>query len=160
MPDILVLGVGNLLLGDEGLGVHAIRSLLAAFELSPEVRVMDAGTAGVALLDAILGCYHLIVADAATMGAAPGTVVRLEGAALPDWFVEKQSAHDWGLAEVLLQARLLGHRPEVVVIAVEPATTSAWQMDLSPVVAAGLAEVVARLVDEIRAAGGRTVARA
>jgi hydrogenase maturation protease len=159
LPKILVLGVGNLLLRDEGLGIHAIRSLQSRFEVSSNVEVVDGGTAGVGLLDFILGCHHLIVADAAHMGAPAGTVARLEGEALSVCFAEKQSAHDWGLCEILLQARLLGHEPSVVVIAVEPADIGQWDMSLTPVLAARLPEVVDGLVTEILAAGGRVTPR-
>jgi hydrogenase maturation protease len=159
LPSILVLGVGNLLLRDEGLGIHAIRALEATVEVSPEVRLLDGGTAGVGLLDAILGCDHLIVCDVACMNAPAGTVARLSGEALAACFAEKQSAHDWGLCEVLLQARLLGHEPTTVVIAVEPADVVAWDMGLSPTLAQRLPEVVSALVREISAAGGGATPR-
>ncbi len=156
MPDtnILVLGVGNLLLRDEGLGIHAIRLLQSQFLFSPNVQVMDGGTAGVALLDSILGCDYLIVADVASMGTPAGTVARLEGDRLWGCFAEKQSAHDWGLGEILLQAKLLGHDPSIVVVAVEPADMETWEMQLSPALAARLPDVVDRLVAEVRSAGG------
>jgi hydrogenase maturation protease len=152
--NILVLGVGNLLLRDEGLGIHAIRLLQAQYLFSPNVQVMDGGTAGVALLDSVLGCDCLIVADVATMGTPAGTVARLEADRLWACFAEKQSAHDWGLGEILLQARLLGHEPSIVVIAVEPADMETWEMALSPALVARLPDVVDRLVEEICAAGG------
>jgi hydrogenase maturation protease len=155
----LVLGVGNLLLRDEGLGVHAVRGLEAAFEVSPDVRILDGGTAGVGLLDAILGCDRLIVCDVARMNAPAGSVARLSGEALATCFAEKQSAHDWGLFEVLLQARLLGHEPSTVVVAVEPADMDAWDLELSPTLAACLPEVVSSLANEIRTAGGAATPR-
>jgi hydrogenase maturation protease len=155
----LVLGVGNLLLRDEGLGIHAVRALEASFDVSPDVQVMDGGTAGVGLLGAILECAHLIVADVARMQSPSGTIARLQGEALSVCFAEKQSAHDWGLCEILLQAKLLGHEPSVVVVAIEPADMETWAMELSPELAARLPAVVDGLVDEIRAAGGGVTAR-
>jgi hydrogenase maturation protease len=151
--------VGNLLLRDEGLGIHAIRSLLSRFEVSSNVEVVDGGTAGVGLLDAVLGCDHLIVADAAHMHTPAGTVARLAGEDLSVCFAEKQSAHDWGLCEILLQARLVGHAPKVVVIAAEPTDIEAWDLELSPELAAKLPEVVDCLVREIAAAGGKVTPR-
>jgi hydrogenase maturation protease len=159
LSEILVLGVGNLLLRDEGLGIHAIRSFEARFEVSSNVRVLDGGTAGVALLGSILSCDYLIVADAARMGSPAGTVARLEGASLSVCFAEKQSAHDWGLCEILLQAKLLGHAPSVVVIAAEPADIGQWDTALSPVLAARLPQVVDCLANEIGIAGGRVAPR-
>jgi hydrogenase maturation protease len=159
LANILVLGVGNLLLRDEGLGIHAVRALEAAFDVSPDVQIMDGGTAGVGLLDAVLGCDHLIVCDVARMNAPPGTVARLSGESLAVCFAEKQSAHDWGLCEILLQAKLLGHEPTTVVVAVEPADMETWDMELSPALAKSLPEVVARVANEIRSAGGRASPR-
>jgi len=159
LPNILVLGVGNLLLRDEGLGIHAIRSLQSRFDVSANVQVVDGGTAGTSLLDSILGCDCLIVADAAHMRTPAGTVARLTGDELSVCFAEKQSAHDWGLCEILLQARLLGHQPSVVVIAAEPADIGSWDMELTPVLAARLPEVVDCLVREIEDAGGQVTPR-
>jgi len=156
---ILVLGVGNLLLRDEGLGIHAIRSLQSRFEVSSNVQVVDGGTAGTSLLDSILGCDHLIVADAAHMQSPVGTVARLAGDDLSVCFAEKQSAHDWGLCEILLQARLLGHEPKVVVIAAQPADIESWDMELTPELSAKLPEVVDYLVEEIVLAGGQVTPR-
>jgi hydrogenase maturation protease len=125
-PAILVLGIGNLLRRDEGFGVHVVRLLERRYTPSANVTLLDGGTAGVTLLDAILGCARLVVVDVARMGAPPGTLVRLGAADLPLFFQAKQSAHDWGFAEILLQANLLGHRPEVVVVAVEPQDMDTW----------------------------------
>jgi hydrogenase maturation protease len=153
------LGVGNLLLRDEGLGIHAIRWLQSQFDVSTNVQIVDGGTAGVGLLDFILGCDHLIVADVAHMHKPVGTVARFAGDDLSVCFAEKQSAHDWGFCEILLQARLLGHQPSVVVIAAEPADIQSWNMDLSPELAASLPEVVDGLVREIEAVGGQVSRR-
>ncbi len=156
---ILVLGVGNLLLRDEGFGVHAIRRFEEGYAVSENVKVLDGGTAGLALLDAILASSHIIVVDVARMDARPGTLVRFDGAGLPRLFKAKQSAHDWGLSEILLQARLLGHHPTVVVIAAEPEDMATFDLDLSPRLAERLPEAVECIVAEIQAAGGSAKAR-
>jgi hydrogenase maturation protease len=146
---ILVLGVGNLLLRDEGVGVHAVRALEAQCALPDHVRVVDGGTAGPALLGEILDCDRLIVVDAARLDAPPGTITRLGAASLPRVFKAKQSAHDWGLCEVILQAQLLGHHPAITLIAVEPEDMEHWSTDLSPTLATRLPSVVAALRTEI-----------
>lgn len=156
---ILVLGVGNLLLRDEGLGVHAVRLFAQTYAVSPNVRVLDGGTAGVGLLNEILACDHLIVADVARLDAPPGTIARLQGPSLARVFKAKQSAHDWGLGEVLLQANLVGHAPAVVVVAVEPDDMTTFDLELSPCMSARLPAVVACLAAEVEAAGGRLTAR-
>ena len=158
-PTILVLGVGNLLLRDEGFGVHAVQRFEQIYAVSADVGVLDGGTAGVGLLAAILDAKHIIVADVGRMGTAPGTVARLDGHDLVSAFKTKQSAHDWGLGEILLQARMLGHEPTLVVLAVEPEDMSSFDLDLSPCLSAALPAFVTRLADEVVAAGGRARAR-
>ncbi len=153
-PAILVLGIGNLLRRDEGFGVHVVRRLERCYTPSANVTLLDGGTAGVTLLDAILGCARLVVVDVARMGAPPGTLARLGAADLPLFFKAKQSAHDWGFSEILLQAHLLGHAPEVVVVAVEPQDMDTWSDELSPLLAARLPDAVAQVVAEVAAAGG------
>jgi hydrogenase maturation protease len=154
-PTILVLGVGNLLLRDEGFGVHAVRALARDCQFSPNVRVVDGGTAGLSLLQAILEASHIIVADVARMGSEPGTIARLNGDDLSSGFKTKQSAHDWGLGEILLQAKMLGHAPSVTVLAIEPEDMSSFDLDLTPRLSAALPTFVARLADQVAAAGGQ-----
>jgi hydrogenase maturation protease len=151
---ILVLGVGNLVRRDEGFGVHVIHHLAEHFQTSPNIMLLDGGTAGVALLDAILACNHLIVIDVARQGVAPGTLSLLHGEALSCVFKAKQSAHDWGLSEILLQAHLLGHAPKVVIIAAKPQDMDSWSDDLTPLLASRVPEAVAMTVAEVEAAGG------
>jgi hydrogenase maturation protease len=154
-PAILVLGVGNLLLRDEGFGVHAIRQFAQDYEVAPNVRVIDGGTAGLSLLQAILEASHIIVADVARMGAEPGTMARLDGDDLSSGFKTKQSAHDWGLGEILLQAKMMGHFPTVTVLAIEPEDMSTFDLDLTPRLRGALPAFVTRLAAQVEAAGGQ-----
>jgi len=95
----------------------------------------------------------------ARMDSRPGTLARFDGGCLPGLFKAKQSAHDWGLSEILLQARLLGHHPSVVVIAAEPEDMATFDLDLSPRLAQSLPEAIERIAAEIRAAGGSAQTR-
>jgi hydrogenase maturation protease len=159
-PAILVLGVGNLLLRDEGFGVHAVRRFAQDYEVSSNVRVIDGGTAGLSLLQAILEASHIIVADVARMDSEPGTMARLNGDELTDGFKAKQSAHDWSLGEILLQAKMMGHCPSVTVLAIEPEDMSSFDLNLTPRLSAALPAFVARLADEVLATGGQVRAHA
>jgi len=112
---VLIVGVGNELLGDEGLGVHVARLLLASrSHWPPGVRVLEAGTALFELAPEI-GCHeHVILVDAIRAGGRPGTIYRLELDEIPP--VDLQAArplslHDEGLFEVLARIRLLGLLP-------------------------------------------------
>jgi len=147
----LVLGVGNLLLSDEGLGVHAVQALLNDPRLPTEVTVVDGGTLGPRLLDFVLGCDRLVIIDVAKRGTAPGTVVRLAGSQVRKCLRDKQSAHDWGILEVLAQAELVGHQPNLVIVAAEPLDISTFATDLTPPLAAALPAIVAAVLNELGA---------
>jgi hydrogenase maturation protease len=151
---ILVLGVGNLLRCDEGFGVHVVQHLSQQYRPGANVQILDGGTGANALLGAILECDHLIVVDVARMEEKPGTLRRLEGSTLQCVFKAKQSAHDWAFSEILLQAQLLGHSPQVAVIAVEPYTIDAWSPELTPELSLRLPDAIEWVVREVQAAGG------
>jgi len=152
MKPILVLGIGNILLKDEGVGVHAVRELTARAErgrptLPDDVELYDGGTFGIDLLDTIANRRKVIVIDAVRADAAPGTVLRFTAADLVRPGRPDLSLHQVGLFETLAMARQLGCAPEEVVIfgivpmALEPG------LELSPQVAA----VVPRVVDLVLA---------
>lgn len=145
MANILVLGIGNLLLGDEGVGVHAAQALIR--EALPEgVRVLDIGTA---ILDALLDLEtadFVIVVDAVKADCAPGSVYRIPFDEMihPDCIA---SMHGFDLSRVLaLTQRQTA--PEVLVIGVEPATME-WGLELSPDVQSALPIVLDQVRKEI-----------
>ncbi len=150
---ILVLGLGNILLSDEGLGIRAVEQLGTRYILPPEVQVIDGGVAGLDLLPYLEGVTHLLVVDAVQMGAAPGTLVRLADEAIPQGLPVKMSLHQVGLHELLALARLQGTLPpQVVVWGMEPAVLAPG-LELSPTVAAGLERLVTAVTDELRGWG-------
>lgn len=119
---MLILGIGNILLRDEGVGVHVVEAL-GLQELPAEVELVDGGTAGADLVDLIADRRKLIVIDAIEAGLAPGTILRLTPQDLlpdPD---EMLSLHQLGLVQSLHMAEQLGCSPQdVVIIAVQPQT--------------------------------------
>jgi hydrogenase maturation protease len=144
--DVLILGIGNILLSDEGVGVHAIR-LLEERELPPGIDILDGGTSGADLVDHLDGRTKVVVIDAALGDGAPGTVYRCEG----DDLIEQHSAlslHEFGLVESLRLAKQLGCSPGcVIVLGIQPATMEVG-MDLSPIVAAVLPSVIQLAIKE------------
>ena len=132
--NVLILGIGNLLLSDEGIGVHAVRCL-ADQELPPGVEVLDGGTSGADLVDHLDGRTKVIVIDAASGDGPPGTIYRCEARDL----IEQEgslSLHEFGLADSLHMAESLGCAPQrVIVLGVQPATMEPG-LELSPQVAA------------------------
>ncbi len=148
----IVIGVGNLLLKDEGVGVHAVRELQKEKNL-PGVEVVDGGVAGIGLIDLFQGAEKLILVDAAEMALPPGSVVRFtpeEIRSRADVERPRFSSHEVGVLEVLEVARALGQcPPEVVVIGIQPKEIS-WGTELSPEVEASLPRVVSLVLEEIR----------
>ncbi len=150
---VLVLGIGNELLSDEGVGVHAIRALASQHDLLPEVEIVDGGTTGMELLPQLEDVDHLIVVDAIRAGQPPASIVRLEGAQVPAYFKTKLSPHQVGLSDVLAALAFKGSAPgRVVLIGVQPVTLSLG-LELSPEVGACLEEVVSQVVAELALSG-------
>lgn len=109
---ILVLGVGNILLTDEAIGVHVVEALEQRYHLPDYVEVMDGGTAGMELLDSMAGRDHLIIADAiVTTKSTPGTIKILRDDDVPALFTNKISPHQLGLSDVLSALRFTGEFP-------------------------------------------------
>ena len=151
---IVVLGVGNILLKDEGVGVRVIEKLQGQYTLPENVRVVDGGTQGLWLLSTIQEADHLIVVDAVLGGDEPGTIYRLTKDDLPKGLRVKQSAHDSDLVEALNLCALLEVEPKsVVVVGIEPADIQPFGVDLTEKIAAKVDELVLRVLDELKALG-------
>lgn len=145
MATTLVLGVGNLLLSDDGVGVHTIQRLKESGRLPEEVQVEDGGTCGLDLLQFLEDVDHLVVVDAAHFGKEPGAILRMENEQVPAYLALKTSPHEIGLPELMLTAQLTGIYPErVVVFGVQPQSLETG-IGLTPPVAA----VVDRLMDAV-----------
>jgi len=151
---ILVLGVGNILLKDEGVGVRLIERLQGEYTFSPNVRLMDGGTLGIRLLDDITAADCLIVVDAVRNDHPPGTLYRLPAEELKRCVSFKNSLHQTGLLETLAYAEMLGQRPTTVVVGIEPADISPWGTDLTPSVKERMADLAREVLKEIQRAGG------
>lgn len=145
-PDTLVLGIGNTLLGDEGVGVHVVRRLME--RPAPEgVTFLDGGTGSLVLLEPMQEARRLILIDATADGAPPGSLGRLVPKFSSD-FPPSLTAHDIGLRDLLDSFYLLGQAtPEVILFTLTIALPQDMTLDLSP----ALAEAVPRAVAAVRA---------
>jgi len=146
----IILGIGNLLLKDEGVGIHAIRALEGR-DLPPGVELIDGGTAGFDLLPLLEGADKIIVVDALRGGEPPGAVYRLTPA---DCQARQQdspvSLHDFGILEGIRALEIIEERaPRVVIIGVEPGEID-WGWELTPEVAASLPAVVKLIEKELK----------
>jgi hydrogenase maturation protease len=140
----LVLGVGNPLMTDDGLGLAAIEVLGREWEFEPSVELVDGGTWGMRLLPEIEDAGRLLILDAIDKGAAPGALVELDRSELPLMFTTKVSPHQVDLREVLALAALRGSLPPVVAaIGLQPDRIELGT-ELSPLLAQRLDQLVQR----------------
>jgi len=145
----LVLGLGNILLGDEGVGVRVVERLQELYRFPPEVQVLDGGTLALDLLPYVEDADRLLVIDALEMGAEPGTIARLEGDKVPAFLSVKISPHQMGLADLLAAARLRNFYPqEVVLWGVQPEAVRPG-LELSSPVAAQVEVLVDKVLAEL-----------
>lgn len=152
-PKITVLGVGNILLSDEGVGVRVVERLSQNYDFPDNVQVLDGGVLGVRLMGVIGATDVLIVVDAVKHQGAPGTLYRLADEEIPRRVLAKQSMHQMDLPEVLALCAAIDKNPETVVIGVEPEDMTTMDVALTPTVAARVDDLVAMVLAELNRLG-------
>lgn len=110
----LLLGVGNILLTDEGIGVEVIRAFEENYHTPSDLEVVDGGTAGMELLDFLVDKDVVIIVDAVKNKAEPGTVIMLEDNDIPALFAQKVSPHQLGLGDLLSSLIMLDRYPKKI----------------------------------------------
>lgn len=120
---ILVIGLGNLLASDEGVGVHAVRRLQKVYATPENVELVDGGTLGFELLERIENCDALILIDAVNAGKVPGTIVILQDNEIPAYFEMKVSPHQQSFQEILAYGRARSTAPPVTLLGIQPEST-------------------------------------
>jgi len=145
----MVLGVGNLLFTDEGVGIHAVETLLEQYEFSQNVSIEDGGVLGINLLGIISEADDLIVVDAIRNGGAPGTLYRLEGDDIPKRILAKNSLHQVDLLEALTLCQALDKVPETVIVGVEPKDIETLGLELTPPVQKKMGDLIDMVLREL-----------
>jgi hydrogenase maturation protease len=147
-PSTLVLGLGNILLRDEGIGVRVVEAL-QGIRLPDDVEVLDGGTASMALLDTLSNRARLIIIDAVKANGLPGTIYRLTPCNISSGKGVRTSVHQIGLLDALAHVECLGQAPrEVVIYGIEPEELD-WGMELTPEVEAAIPRVVELVLGEL-----------
>ncbi len=154
----LILGIGNILLKDEGLGVRAIEYLRERFHIPPQVSILDGGTLGLALLSIIKEFNHIIVIDAVSSNGSPGTIYRIPANELPMVRPLMTSLHQFGVRDLLAIASLQGYNPDVVIIGMEPLDISPG-LELTELIKERLPVVVDLVREELQGFGVSMVER-
>ena len=145
----LVLGIGNLVMSDDGVGVKVVQRLQREHRFVDTVEIMDGGTLGLDLLPKIEGVERLIIIDAVETGEEPGTCIRLAGEELPIALETKVSPHQMGLKDLLSVAELMGNVPaEMVLIGIQPGSIE-MDTELTPAVEAKVDELISMVLNEL-----------
>jgi hydrogenase maturation protease len=139
LKNILILGIGNYLMGDEGVGVH-FAQMLENETLPPGVDAVDGGTGGFHLTNFFEAYPTVILVDATLDGQTPGTIRLLEPRFSKD-FPKAMSTHDIGMKDLIEALTLLGTLPKIYLFAVSIETLQQQQVTLSPEIAAVLPEL-------------------
>lgn len=146
---VLILGIGNLVMSDDAVGVVVVQQLKKNYSFPDNVEIMDGGTLGLDLLPKLEDVTHLIIVDAVETGMVPGTCVRLSGQELPIALQTKISPHQMGLKDLLAVSELMGHVPkEMVLIGVQPASIE-MEVGLTPVIEAQLETLTCNILTEL-----------
>jgi hydrogenase maturation protease len=152
VQDILILGIGNLLLKDEGVGVHVVKKL-KEMPLPANVEVLDGGTAGLDLVDFIEGRKKLIVIDAVNAGEKPGTIYRLTEENLDIKPKAISSFHEIDFLDALHMSEVMNSKPkEIVVIGIEPKDMSGG-LELSPEIEERIPKIIELVMKELNSNG-------
>lgn len=150
---ILVLGLGNILMQDEGIGVRVVEQLRKDYEFPQEVEVLDGGTAGMALYEHVVDRDYLIVIDAVKTGQPAGTIVTLENDEVPAFLQNRVSPHQLALSDILATLKIAGEKvPTVIVMGVEPLSLQVG-LEMSDVVRKKSGILVNQVVEHLRSMG-------
>ncbi len=151
--ETLIIGLGNVLMQDEGIGVRAVEELESRYHMPEGVDAIDGGTSGTELLEHIRGVKPLIVADAINSKSLPGTFIRLVDDQVPAFFQTKISNHQLGLSDLLAILKVTGGAPEhVTIIGMVPRVLEN-KLGLSPKTEKAVGVMVDKLLAELKAIG-------
>lgn len=160
-PNILILGIGNLLWADEGFGVRAVEHMHRHYAFPDNVRLIDGGTQGIYLVQNVREADVLIVFDAVDYGLEPGTMKRVEGDEVPKFMgAKKISLHQTGFQEVLMMAEMMGEPPaHQLLIGVQPVELEDYGGSLCPQVRDKIEPAIAMAMDYLAGFGVTGVLR-
>jgi len=147
---ITILGIGNTLISDDGVGVHIINKLNAEYTFPENVTLIDGGTKGLDLLPFIEGSDRLLIIDAANFNKEPGTIDTVIGDSIPAFLSQKLSVHQIGLPDMLFAAKLMGiSPPEMCLIGIQPKSMET-STEMSEEIKARFDDLYAEVLDKLR----------
>lgn len=129
---VTVLGIGNILMGDEGFGIHFTRWLAQRYRTNDDVHIIDGGTLGYALLDIICSCDHLIIVDVLKVQDTPGSIYRFNKEEMELHLPPPTTAHEVTFPDVLFKAELMDEAPETTFLCIVPQEYKDLRMGMTP----------------------------
>jgi hydrogenase maturation protease len=146
---VLVLGVGNILLTDEGVGVHVVNRM-REMDLPLHVDLLDGGTSGFDLLDDLEGRKKVVVVDTVHGGEPPGTIYRMTTEDIEDTNKQTVSLHDIDMSDLFKLADLFEiEKPEVVILGIEPKDMESSSLELTPEIEAKVPRLIELVMKEV-----------
>jgi hydrogenase maturation protease len=153
MKKVVILGVGNILLSDEGVGVKTVWELEKKFEFPENVKLVDGGSGGFSLIPFIEEADRLLIIDAILGDNPPGTIYRFTLENIPETVAEKISLHELNLLDVLNLVKLRNKLPEeVVIIGIEPKSLE-MSLELTPLIKDKQEELIKKVLEELKTWG-------
>jgi len=150
---ILLIGLGNILLKDEGVGVHAIRILKERYHFGPSIEIIDGGTLGLDLLPFLEHCDRVLFVDAVDFGEEPGHIGEMEDGEIPSLLQARLSVHHMGLSDLLLAATWKDLKPEkICLIGIQPESLD-MGLEMTPLIRGRLEKLLDRVVGKLEAWG-------
>ena len=147
---IALIGLGNILLRDEGVGVHAVETLKRNYDFPDGVRLIDGGTLGLDLLPLIEGMEKILFVDAMDLKKEPGVIAIIEDQEIPSLLEPKLSLHHVGLSDLLFASRFMGNQPaKMALVGIQPETMEVG-LDLSPAILNRFEELLQTVVEKLR----------
>lgn len=148
--NIAVFGIGNILLSDDGVGVHTLNRLKDEYDLPGYVELIDGGTKGLDLLPLLEDRDKVLIIDAANFKKEPGTIDTVEGDNIPAFLSTKLSVHQIGLPDMLFAAKLMNIMPpEMCLIGIQP-ESMATSTEMSEVVSNGMDPLLEKVLEKLR----------
>ncbi|MBI4825544.1 MAG: HyaD/HybD family hydrogenase maturation endopeptidase [Nitrospirae bacterium] len=145
-----ILGIGNTLISDDGVGVHIVNKLDDEYTFPDNVTLIDGGTKGLDLLPFIEGSDRLLIIDAANFKKEPGAIDTVIGDRIPAFLSQKLSVHQIGLPDMLFAAKLMGiSPPEMCLIGIQPKSMET-STEMSEEIKARFNDLYAKVLDKLR----------
>lgn len=129
---VTILGIGNILMGDEGFGIHFSRWFSGRYRATNDVHIIDGGTLGYKLLDIICSCDHLIIIDVLKVDDAPGSIYRFNKEEMDLHLPPPTTAHEVTFPDVLFKSELMDEAPETTFLCIVPENYKDLRMEMTP----------------------------